>query len=124
LLTENIQDAIYEELGKLIRAARDKANVKQETLADYLNLSRVSISNIEAGKQKIQLHTLLDVTKYLSMDIQEILMQLQPLLIDKISPSQERKIESYLGNPKDPDKEIKDKENIAGFMNFSKSKNS
>jgi hypothetical protein len=58
------------------------------------------------------------------MDIQEILMQLQPLLIDKISPSQERKIESYLGNPKDPDKEIKDKENIAGFMNFSKSKNS
>jgi DNA-binding XRE family transcriptional regulator len=122
LLTDDIQDAIYEELGKQIRAARVKANVKQETLADYLNLSRVSISNIEAGKQKIQLHTLLDMTKYLSMNIFEVFSALLPLLTDKISANQERKIHSYLGTPLDPEKDIKDKEKIAGFMNFSKSK--
>jgi DNA-binding XRE family transcriptional regulator len=122
LLTEHIQDAIYEELGKQIRAARVKANVKQETLADFLNLSRVSISNIEAGKQKIQLHTLLDMAKYLSMNIFEVFSGLLPLLTDKISANQERKIHNYLGTPLDPEKDIKDKEKIAGFMNFSKSK--
>ncbi len=124
MLTEDVQNAIYEELGKRIRAARVKANVKQETLADYLNLSRISISNFETGKQKIQLHTLLDMTKYLSLDVSELLSQLLSLLTDKISNSQEKKIQNYLGSSLVPKKDIKDKENVKGFMSFVKSKNS
>lgn len=124
MLTEDIQDTIYEELGKYIKAARVKANVKQEALAEFLGLSRVSISNIEAGKQKIQLHTLLDMAKYLSLNVFDLISNLSPLLSDKISSSDERKIHNYLGDPQDPDKDIKDKDNIAGFMNFSKSKGS
>ena len=54
MLTEAVQDALYVKLGELIRTARDNENIKQELLAEYLDLSRVSISNIENGKQKIR----------------------------------------------------------------------
>jgi transcriptional regulator with XRE-family HTH domain len=123
LLTEDIQDAIYEELGRRIKEARNKENVNQELLATYLDLSRISISNIEAGKQKIQLHTLLDLVKFLHIDIGELLKPLSSLLIDQVSASQEKRIQTALSNSSTSENVIKkDLDQVKGFMNFVKSK--
>ena len=123
MLTEDIQDAIYEELGRRIKEARNKENVNQELLATYLDLSRISISNIEAGKQKIQLHTLLDLVKFLHIDIGELLKPLSSLLIDQVSASQEKRIQTALSNSSTSENVIKkDLDQVKGFMNFVKSK--
>jgi transcriptional regulator with XRE-family HTH domain len=61
-------DGFYAVVGGLIREAREERGVTQEALATLVSLSRTSLTNIERGRQKVQLHTLcrlaaaLDVT--------------------------------------------------------------
>jgi transcriptional regulator with XRE-family HTH domain len=69
---------IYKRVGEKIRAARGK-NLSQEALASAIGMTRSSISNIEKGRQKLLLHTLLDISDAL---------QVQPasLLPDRPAP--------------------------------------
>lgn len=46
----------YKTVGGNIRAFRKKAGFTQEDLAYMLNISRVSVNNIELGKQRLPLH--------------------------------------------------------------------
>lgn len=51
-------DWVYMRLGKSVRARRERIGLTQEELAARVGLLRTSISNIEHGRQKIQVHTL------------------------------------------------------------------
>lgn len=51
-------DLIYKEFGKLLKKSRTAANLTQEALAKRVGLSRTSITNIEKGRQHINLHML------------------------------------------------------------------
>jgi transcriptional regulator with XRE-family HTH domain len=51
-------DGFYAVVGRLIREARERRGVTQEALATLVSLSRTSLTNIERGRQKVQLHTL------------------------------------------------------------------
>lgn len=51
-------DLIYKEFGKLLKKSRTEANLTQEGLAKRVGLSRTSITNIEKGRQHINLHML------------------------------------------------------------------
>ena len=51
-------DGFYAAVGGLIREARESRGVTQEALAALVSLSRTSLTNIERGRQKVQLHTL------------------------------------------------------------------
>jgi len=55
-------------MGKLVRARRKKLDLTQDDLAQRVNLKRTSITNIEKGRQKIQLHTLFDLAAALEVD--------------------------------------------------------
>ena len=52
------KDLIYNLFGKKLREARKSANLTQESLAERVNLTRTSITNIEKGRQHISLHML------------------------------------------------------------------
>jgi transcriptional regulator with XRE-family HTH domain len=121
LLTASKQNDLYEILGEQIRIAREKANINQEHLAQYLDLSRVSISNIEKGKQKIQLHSLLELAKYLQIEIDYFLSPLYKLLHDEVSEEEERRITHGLGFPANG-KLVDDGAKVKEFLNFTKSK--
>lgn len=54
----NNRDEFYAEVGRLVRVAREAAGITQDALADKVELSRTSVTNIEKGRQKIALHTL------------------------------------------------------------------
>lgn len=56
-------DAIYIAIGSRIRAARENVNLKQGQLASVVGLSRTSINNIESGRQKCMVHTLLYIAE-------------------------------------------------------------
>ncbi|MCF8276993.1 MAG: helix-turn-helix domain-containing protein [Flavobacteriales bacterium] len=57
-MTETEKNQIYVQLGYRIRDAREKAGLTQALLGEILGLSRVSIVNIEKGKQRPPLDTL------------------------------------------------------------------
>jgi transcriptional regulator with XRE-family HTH domain len=63
----NSTDEIYKQMGRLIRVRRKKIEVTQEELAQRINLTRTSITNIEKGRQKIQVHTLFDIAAALDV---------------------------------------------------------
>jgi transcriptional regulator with XRE-family HTH domain len=49
---------LYKEFGRRLKDARKTAKLTQEILAAQVGLSRTSITNIERGRQHIQIHTM------------------------------------------------------------------
>ena len=53
-------DRFYEEFGQRVRRARLSLGLNQEALGHRVGLERSSISNVEKGRQRVQLHMLLE----------------------------------------------------------------
>jgi transcriptional regulator with XRE-family HTH domain len=51
----------YADVGRRIRKAREAFGMTQEGLASLVSLTRTSVTNIEKGRQKILLHTIVDI---------------------------------------------------------------
>lgn len=54
-------EAIYSTVGGYIKQRRTHYGITQAELAEKVGLTRVSITNIEAGRQRVLLHTLIDI---------------------------------------------------------------
>jgi DNA-binding XRE family transcriptional regulator len=76
-MLQNEQATFYKMLGDRIREARINARLTQETFAGFLNLSRVSIVNIEKGRQHPPIHLLWDISKLLNIDIVNLLPNIE-----------------------------------------------
>lgn len=63
-------DQIYNLFGARLKAARKAAKLTQEQLAERVGLSRASIANIEAGRQRIGLHLALELS--VAVEVQSI----------------------------------------------------
>jgi transcriptional regulator with XRE-family HTH domain len=63
----------YRQFGQLVAESRRKKGISQEMLADELGLSRTSITNIEKGRQPIQLHSLYWIARLLAVELKELL---------------------------------------------------
>ncbi|HEX5566724.1 MAG TPA: helix-turn-helix transcriptional regulator [Streptomyces sp.] len=61
-------DGLYAALGQRLLAARRRRGVTQQELADAVGLTRASVANIEAGNQRIQVHTLIAAAQALGLD--------------------------------------------------------
>lgn len=61
------QSEFYIRFGENIRIKRKQINLTQEDLAWLLNISRVSINNIEAGKQRPPLHFIVSICAILKL---------------------------------------------------------
>lgn len=70
-------EAIYTEIGKRVAAARTAAGMTQLALAEALSLSRTSVTNIESGRQKLLVHTLLQLAAILQIDVMELLPRVE-----------------------------------------------
>ncbi|MBA4064863.1 MAG: hypothetical protein C0501_14345 [Isosphaera sp.] len=64
----NDREEFYAEVGRLVRVAREAAGITQDALADQVELSRTSVTNIEKGRQKIALHTLFLVASVVGVE--------------------------------------------------------
>jgi transcriptional regulator with XRE-family HTH domain len=67
------ESAIYRRFGRLVRLHRERLDMRQETLAAAIGLSRASVANIEKGRQRIPLHHLYALAKALKVDVRELL---------------------------------------------------
>lgn len=64
---------LYVALGGLIRSRRERMRLTQGELARRVGMTRTSITNIENGKQKVQLHTLYAIASVLEVSPQALL---------------------------------------------------
>lgn len=70
---DQLEDLLYREVGRLIRQARKGAGLTQDELADKVQMARTSITNIEYGQQKVQLHTLYALAEVLNIAVKDLL---------------------------------------------------
>src|SRR5437762_14286026 len=85
--------AVYTELGKLVRAHRERLGLSQADLAEGVGLSRTSITNIEQGRQKILLHHLFKLAAALAVRPEALLPN---LATTTMSPQVEQKLGKHL----------------------------
>ena len=64
---------LYGTIGGKIRQQRSKLGVTQGQLAKEVGVLRTSITNIEAGRQKVPLHLLYKICATLEIEVIEIL---------------------------------------------------
>lgn len=60
--------AFYREVGQNVRMKREQLGLTQEALASQVALKRTSITNIEKGRQRLLLHTFVDIAQALSVE--------------------------------------------------------
>lgn len=77
-------DALYRTLGRKIRAARERAELSQQRLADRLAVSRASIVNVEAGRQRPPLHLLWKIAEALGTDLVLLIPRRDELTVTEI----------------------------------------
>jgi transcriptional regulator with XRE-family HTH domain len=65
----NNEEALYREIGARIRAEREDLGFDQIELAEHIGLTRTSITNIEAGRQRMLIHTLYALADALGVSI-------------------------------------------------------
>lgn len=65
-------DAFYRAFGERVRRTRE-GRLSQAQLARQMHLSRGSIANIEAGRQRIPLHVLLVLARELGVEPEDLM---------------------------------------------------
>jgi transcriptional regulator with XRE-family HTH domain len=66
-------ERLYRMVGDRIREARERVGMKQTALATKLQLSRVSVVNIEKGRQRPPLHVLWQIAEELGIEPSSLL---------------------------------------------------
>lgn len=64
---------IYIALGAVMRRRRKELGLTQEQLAGALGLVRASVANIETGRQRVLLHTFIEITEQLGLTLEAAL---------------------------------------------------
>ena len=63
----------YRMLGEEISRLRSSRSINQEQLAEFLNISRPSVGNIENGRQKPSIYLLQLLASYFEIDMNDLL---------------------------------------------------
>jgi transcriptional regulator with XRE-family HTH domain len=70
--------SVYRSVGQKIRLAREAAGQTQDGLARRIGAKRTSITNIESGRQPLQLHMLLAIAEALKVPAEQLLPSIEP----------------------------------------------
>ena len=63
----------YKAIGQRIKIARIKKGVTQETVADLIDITPAHMSNVETGKTKVSLPTLIAIANALSVSVDNVI---------------------------------------------------
>lgn len=84
--TDNPIQAFYVDLGQRIKRGRQQVPVSQADLASKLGLTRTSIANVEAGRQRPAAHQVAMLAQILEVPIEDLLPTVSNSLDDSRDP--------------------------------------
>ena len=87
-------DDFYAYVGAKVRSARVAMDISQDVLAQRVGLTRSSIANLEAGRQRVALHLFAAICRALAKDVCELLPEKPKSHSSPISADLEEKLES------------------------------
>jgi transcriptional regulator with XRE-family HTH domain len=70
-------------LGTVIRKKRSERGFSQEFLAEKLNISQGTLSNIESNKSKPDINLLQDISKILEIDVYDLMEEINLKQVNK-----------------------------------------
>ena len=71
--SEGCQPTLLSSIRPTSAEARRKKGISQELVADELGLSRTSITNIEKGRQPVQLHSVYCIARLVGVELKDLL---------------------------------------------------
>jgi transcriptional regulator with XRE-family HTH domain len=77
--------SFYRALGTRIKREREQRGWNQERLAADIGVGRTSLTNIEAGRQRVLLHLFLRVAAAFNMNASDLLPTLQPEPVETLA---------------------------------------
>ncbi|MCP2245745.1 helix-turn-helix domain-containing protein [Lentzea aerocolonigenes] len=83
--TDDAIDQLYETIGSNIRNARMRAGVTQADLGKRLQLTRSSIANIEAGRQRVMIHWIMQIADEFKVPLETLLEQPDEMIESRVS---------------------------------------
>jgi transcriptional regulator with XRE-family HTH domain len=111
---ESPDDKFYKVFGAKLATARQDANFTQAELASKIGLSRTSVTNIEKGRQPVQLYLVARISQVLDLEISDLLPAKETLekmepraKLDKLAPEKRRWVETVMGAPTSTLEELK-----------------
>lgn len=75
MISRSRRQALYVAIGQRISKIRQERELTQAELAAAISLSRTSVTNIESGRQKILVHTLVEIASALRVRVEELLLE-------------------------------------------------
>lgn len=90
--------SFYSGVGRLIRAQRERRGLTQEALAGGVHLTRTSVTNIEKGRQRLLLHTLIDFSEFLNVPVVGLLPSMQTPNIENLLEGRTKKEREFVSN--------------------------
>ena len=70
---------LYKAIGTKIRKERERQDLTQEELATHSEIGRTSLTNIEAGRQRLLVHQLWRIARALSVQPRDLFPDLSPV---------------------------------------------
>ena len=86
----------YKKFGELARVHREKMDLPQKEVADQLGISRVSLANIESGRQRVMLLEALGLANFLGFSIATLQDEFRGNRLEKKVLEQPKKIRDAL----------------------------
>lgn len=80
------ENLLYKHVGSQLRLHRIARNLSQMQLADAVGLLRTSITNIEAGRQRVPLHVLYQLCSVLQIEVLAVLPRLGEIQHTRTEP--------------------------------------
>ncbi len=68
------KDVLLKKFGKNVKIERIKKDLTQEQLAEIMNVSQNYIANIERGKANMSLAKIYELSKFLNVNIEKLLI--------------------------------------------------
>ena len=81
----NSEEQFYIELGAKISSIRKDKGIGQEVLADFLQMSRPSVANIEKGRQRPSVITLALIANFLGVEVSKLIPSISNIDINTLS---------------------------------------